>query len=132
MITLLGTSITDKIYNTAISRQYTPEAAAAIAATISLEVSGTTLIPYRGDRYRKYADYSKRKNSNSQLPDTQIAFIFDNLSDYNVSRIKHAKTIDDAVRAFNEEYLKKTLDTTEFLTLTILANEINRLFVEEA
>ena len=132
MITLLGTNITDKIYNTAISRQYTPEAAAAIAATISLEISGITLIPYRGDRYRKYADYSERKNSNPQLPDTQIAFIFDNLSDYNASRIKHAKTIDDAVRAFNEEYLKKTLDTTEFLTLTILANEINRLFVEEA
>ena len=80
MITLLGTNITDKIYNTAISRQYTPEAAAAIAATISLEVSGITLISYRGDRYRKYADYSERKNSNPQLPDTQIAFIFDNLS----------------------------------------------------
>ncbi len=132
MITLLGTNITDKIYNTAISRQYTPEAAAAIAATISLEISGITLITYKGDRYRKYVDYSERKNSNPQFPDTQIAFIFDNLSDYNVSRIKYAKTIDDAVRAFNEEYLKKTLDTTEFLTLTILANEINRLFVEEA
>jgi hypothetical protein len=132
MIQLLGTSITDKIYNTAISRQYTPEAAAAIAATISLEVSGTTLIPYRGDRYRKYADYCERKDSNPQLPDTQIAFIFDNLSDYNTSKVKYAKTIDDAVRAFNEEYLKKALNTTEFLTLTILANEINRLFVEEA
>lgn len=132
MIQLLGTSITDKIYNTAISRQYTPEAAAAIAATISLEVSGTTLIPYKGDRYRKYADYCERKDSNPQLPDTQIAFIFDNLSDYNTSKVKYAKTIDDAVRAFNEEYLKKALNTTEFLTLTILANEINRLFVEEA
>jgi hypothetical protein len=132
MIQLLGTSITDKIYNTAISRQYTPEAAAAIAATISLEVSGTTLIPYKGDRYRKYADYCERKDSNPQLPDTQIAFIFDNLSDYNTSKVKYAKTIDDGVRAFNEEYLKKTLNTTEFLTLTILANEINRLFVEEA
>ena len=44
MIQLLGTSITDKIYNTAISRQYTPEAAAAIAASIAFPPAFKVLI----------------------------------------------------------------------------------------
>lgn len=129
MIKLLGTSTTDKIYNTAIARSYTPEAAAAISATVFVESIGNTLITYRGDRYNKFAAYAEKVRSDPLSVDTQIAFIFDCMKDYNVSKIKYAKTIDDGVRAFNEDYLKKALNKDEFLKLITIANDINRVFV---
>jgi hypothetical protein len=126
---VIGTSITDKIFNTAVFRGYSPESAAAIAATISVEGAGAELIPFRGERYKRYSQYCEKNNLNVLNPDSKIAYIFDDLTNYNASKIKYSRTVDEAITNFNEGYLGKTLNTTEFLTLAILANDLNKIFV---
>lgn len=132
MVEVRGTSVADKIYNTAISYGYTPEAAAAIVATISIENAGAELIKFKGERFERYNLYCENEGVNPNLPDSKIAYIFYDLprnKNYSASRIKYSSTIDEAVRTFNQDYLNKTLTSTQFITLTILANDINKIFV---
>lgn len=132
---VIGTSVADKIYNTAISYGYSPEAAAAIIATISLENAGAELIRFKGLRLENYNKYCENEGVNPNLPDSKIAYLFYDFprnKNYFASKIKYAKTIDDAIRFFNEEYLGKSLNTSQFLTLAILANDINKIFVSDA
>ena len=135
MVEVVGTSIADKIYNTAIGYGYTPESAAAIIATISLENAGAELIRFKGQRFKQYNKFCERQGINPTIPDSKIAYLFYDFprsKNYFASKMKYAQTIDDAIRAFNEEYLGKSLNTTQFLTLAILANDINKIFVSDA
>ena len=57
MTEIFGTSTFDRLFNAAISRGYSPEAAAAIGATISLENAGADLITFKGERQKRYLKY---------------------------------------------------------------------------
>jgi hypothetical protein len=134
MAEILGTSVTDKIFNTAIARGYTPESAAAIAATIILEGVGAELIRFKGDRFKRYAEFCDRNKLNLQLPDSKIAYIFYEMPrgvEYNAAKIRYAQTVDVAIKAFNENYLGKSLTTAQLLQLTILANDLIKIFVSD-
>tara|TARA_S200002703_G_C3634968_1_gene195003 strand:+ start:43 stop:450 length:408 start_codon:yes stop_codon:yes gene_type:complete len=127
-----GTNITDKIFNTAISYGYSPEAAAAIAATIVIENAGTELIVFRGERQKRYLEFCEKNRISSVDPDSKILYFFDELSknrDYKASEIKYAQTVDDAIKSFNENYLGKTLNANEFLSISGIGNEIYTIFV---
>ena len=73
--------------------------------------------------------FREKNNLNVLNPDSKIAYIFDDLTNYNASKMKYSRTVDEAITNFNEGYLAKTLNTTEFLTLVILANDLNKIFV---
>ena len=128
---IFGASVTDRLYNYAITLRFTPEAAAAIAATIALEGS-PELIPYLGERQQKYLDWAYSKDMDHRMPDTKTRYIFVEMysnPDFNWGKLKKASTTTDAVRIFNEDYLNKTLSVVDLYTITTLANEINKLYV---
>lgn len=129
---IVGTSIADKIFNAAIFRDYRPEGAAAIAATVALENAGTSLIQFRGDRFKRYMKYCSDKELDYRFPDTKIAYIFDDLNkniDFDPSRIKNAETVEEAVLAFTGNYLRRTLSQRELITYVATAYEIQTLMV---
>ncbi len=135
MTEIFGTSAFDRLFNAAISRGYSPEAAAAIGATISLENAGADLITFKGERQKRYLKYCEKNRIDYRFPDSKIEYIFVELStnrEYNASEIKYAQTVDAAVKSFNENYLGKTLNTTELLTLIGLGNELYKIFVSNA
>ena len=132
MSQVVGTSIADKVVNTAIAYGYSPEAAVAIIATIAFEGAGTELIKLRGERLKQYMAFCEKNNLNHMMPDSKIAFLFYDFpknKNYNASRLKFSQTVDEAVLAFNEDYLLKTLDKVQFLSIVSLGNEIHRVIV---
>ena len=132
MTEIFGTSTFDRLFNAAISRGYSPEAAAAIGATISLENAGADLIAFKGERQKRYLKYCEKNRIDYRFPDSKIEYIFVELSTnraYKASEIKYAQTVDAAVKSFNENYLGKTLNITELLTLIGLGNELYKIFV---
>lgn len=129
---IVGTSIADKIFNAAIFRDYRPEGAAAIAATVALENAGTSLIQFRGDRFKRYMKFCSDKELDYRFPDTKIAYIFDDLNkniDFDPSRIKNAETVEEALLAFTGNYLRRTLTQRELITYVATAYEIQKLMV---
>jgi len=122
-------SLVDTIYNIALFKHYALESAAAISATIISEGAGEDLLVFKGERYKRYANYCEKYNISPIAPSSKVKCIFYDLNNYNTSKLKYATTIDDAVHSFNRDYLGKTLNKTEALSLVILANDIHRTFV---
>ena len=135
MAVIFGTSTIDRLFNATISAGYSPEAAAAMAATISYEGVGAELIKFKGERQKRYLAFCDKKEIDSRYPDSKIEYFFEELPsnrDYKASELKYSQTVDAAIKTFNEDYLGKTLTQTQFLTLVGLANEIYTIFVSNA
>lgn len=133
MIRIVGTTITEKILNIVVLKNYPIEVGCAIAATIEQESVGGEVLPLRGERYKRYARFCEISETFINSPDSKLAFIFHDLvrdRNYQANRLLTARTLEEAIIEFNEGYLNKKLSEDDIIGLTRKASYIYKENIE--